>query len=213
MSRTMHLNAHEPNAIARAAACVKAGQLVVFPTDTVYGIGVDPYSEDALERLYAAKQRVREKGIPILIADSAEIDRLAIVPREQRSWIDTLTTLYWPGPLTLVLPKNPSLPPNISPNDAIALRIPDNTIARRLIRAAGGAIATSSANLSGAPPATSGEEAMTTFDGIAAAIVDGGPSLGGVPSTVFDCTQFPPRVLRQGPVPAHILRPDPEELR
>lgn len=210
--KTIHLDATQPDAIGQAAALLRAGQLVVFPTDTVYGIGVDAWQWAAVERLYAAKQRARDKGIPILIADASTLDELTALRAIQRAWIDIYVATYWPGPLTLVLPRSYELPDNLTPNDGIAVRIPDNSVARRLIRAAGGAVAASSANRSGEPPIQSAESAYKAFDGIAAAILDGGYVGGGIPSTILDCTVMPPQVLRAGPIPMQALRPEFEQL-
>lgn len=150
--KTIHLDATQSDAIDYAAALLRDGQMVVFPTDTVYGIGVDAWQRAAVERLYSAKQRARDKGIPILIADAVALDDLTDMSAAQRAWIDIYVATYWPGPLTLVLPRSADLPDNLTPNDGIAVRIPDNSVARRLIRAAGGAVAASSANRSGEPP-------------------------------------------------------------
>jgi tRNA threonylcarbamoyl adenosine modification protein (Sua5/YciO/YrdC/YwlC family) len=210
--KTHFLNAANPGAIEHAATLLRQGELVVFPTDTVYGVGVDATQYGAVEKLYAAKERMRSKGIPILIADADAIEQVAVLGYDKRAWIEFLITGFWPGPLTLVLPQQPGLPTNLSPNKGIAVRLPNNDIARNLIRAAGGALAVSSANLSGEPPATSAESAFAIFDGIVAAVLDGGPSRGKTPSTVLDCTEMPPRILRRGPIPAQMLRPEQEQL-
>lgn len=210
--KTIHLDATQSDAIDYAAALLRDGQMVVFPTDTVYGIGVDAWQRAAVERLYTAKQRARDKGIPILIADAVALDDLTDMSAAQRAWIDIYVATYWPGPLTLVLPRSADLPDNLTPNDGIAVRIPDNSVARRLIRAAGGAVAASSANRSGEPPIQSAENAFAIFDGIAAAILDGGYVGGGTPSTILDCTVVPPHILRDGPIPMQALRPEFEQL-
>jgi L-threonylcarbamoyladenylate synthase len=195
--KTEFLDANEPQAIARAAALIGAGQIVAFPTDTLYGVGVNPFDAAAIERLYTVKGRSLAKGIPILLADEADLERVAVnvSPLARR-----LIAEYWPGPLTLILPKHPDLPANISPNDNIAARIPDHDVARALIRQAGGCVAASSANLSGQPGATTAVEAFTALEGMIAAALDGGPVQHGLSSTILDCTVDPPVVLRRGPL-------------
>lgn len=196
---THHLHAQETNAIAIAADWLRQGRLVAFPTDTVYGVGVDAFNGTAIERLYAAKQRPFAKGIPILLADLADLDKVAVdVPDKARAFIER----FWPGPLTLIVSRHPDLPAIISPNAGIAVRMPNCETARALIRAAGGTVAATSANRSGAEPAQSGAEAMGKLAGLVTAVIDDGPSPGGVSSTIIDCTASAPQILRQGPITA-----------
>jgi L-threonylcarbamoyladenylate synthase len=185
----------DPSAVREAAGYLRLGYPIVFPTDTVYGIGVDANDAQAIERLYVIKQRSQAKGIPVLLADENDLEKVAVsVPVIARSLIKK----YWPGPLTLIVPRHPKLPATISPGENVAVRIPDHPVARELIRAAGGAVATTSANLSGQQPATSGLEAIAAFNGEVAAIIDDGPSPGNIPSTIVDCTADYPVVLRTG---------------
>lgn len=197
--KTHYLRTGRPAAIIEAAVCLHRGLPVVFPTDTVYGVGVMPFDEAAIERLYALKGRPADKGIPILLSDPIHLERVArMVPPVAQSLIER----FWPGPLTLIVPRAPGLPELISPNDTIAVRIPDHEVARALIREAGGAVATSSANLSGQDPAHTGEAAMAALQGLVAAVLDDGPSPGSRPSTIVDCTSMQPVVLREGPLSA-----------
>lgn len=197
--KTHYLRTGRPAAIIEAAACLHRGLPVVFPTDTVYGVGVMPFDEAAIERLYALKGRPADKGVPILLSDPIHLERVArMVPPVAQSLIER----FWPGPLTLIVPRVPGLPELISPNDTIAVRIPDHEVARALIREAGGAVATSSANLSGQDPAHTGEAAMAALQGLVAAVLDDGPSPGSRPSTIVDCTSMQPVVLREGPLSA-----------
>ena len=198
--KTEFLDANEAGAIARAAitraaALIDAGEVVAFPTDTLYGVGVNPFDAAAIERLYIVKGRSLDKGIPILLADEADLARVAIniPPLAYR-----LIAEHWPGPLTLILPKHPDLPANISPNENIAVRIPDHAVGRELIRRAGGCVAASSANLSGQPGATTAAEAHAALQGMIAAVLDGGPVAHGLASTILDCTVDPPVALRNG---------------
>lgn len=196
---TRRLDAADPTAIPAAADLLRRGLPVVLPTDTVYGVGVLPYDAAAVDRLYAVKGRPAEKGIPILLGDVADVAHVAgIIPPAAAA----LMAHFWPGPLTLIVPRRPELPANLSPDDTIAVRVPDHALARALIRAAGGAVAATSANVSGQPPARAADEALAVLGGRVAAVLDDGPSPGGVASTVVDCTVDPPVVRRAGPLTA-----------
>lgn len=195
---TRILPATAPETPLAAARALRQGQLVVFPTDTVYGIGVDPFQPAALARLYAAKGRSAEKGIPILISDRDQLARLSAAPPSPA--VQRLLDQFWPGALTVIVPRHPALPAVIAPGDTIAVRMPDCAAALAVIRAAGGAVATTSANRSDEPPALSGDAAARIFAGRAAVIVDDGPVTGGTPSTILDCTVEPFRVVRAGPL-------------
>ncbi len=200
--KTHRLHAHEPNAITAAADWLRQGRLVAFPTDTVYGVGVDAFNGLAIEKLYAAKKRPFSKGIPILLADLADLDKVAAsVSTSARTFIDQ----FWPGPLTLIVSRHPDLPAIISPNDGIAVRLPACATARALIRAAGGAVAATSANRSGDEPALSGVEAMEKLAGLVTAVLNDGPSPGGISSTIVDCRGSDPIIVREGPISADEL--------
>lgn len=196
---TTLLNAQQPDAVPQAAAWLRQGQLVAFPTDTVYGVGAAAFNAAAIEQLYEAKQRSLNKGIPILLADLTDLDKVTQnVPDAARQ----LMARFWPGPLTFIVPRHPDLPPNISPNPGIAVRIPDCAVARALIRAAGGAVAATSANQSGQPPAQTGAEALAALTGLVTAVLDDGPTPGGVPSTIITFEAGKLRIIRQGPLTA-----------
>ncbi|MFO7537681.1 MAG: L-threonylcarbamoyladenylate synthase [Chloroflexota bacterium] len=195
MAVTKLLDASEPTAIAQAVQAIRQGELIVFPTDTVYGVGVDAFNETAVAKLYAAKKRPLSKGIPILLADLSDLEKVVTaVPAIAQEYIER----HWPGPLTLILPKATHLPANISPNQGVAVRIPDHAASRAFIRAAGGAVATSSANLSGRPAATNAAEALTQLNGIATIILDDGPSPQQMASTILSCLDPVPKIVRQG---------------
>lgn len=201
-SETLLLSAAEPGSLERAAAALRQGQIVAFPTDTVYGVGVVASNAAGISRLYEVKGRALDKGIPVLLADLDDLPKIAAsIPEAAQS----LMARFWPGPLTLVVPRRPDLPANISPDANIAVRIPDHPVARALIRAAGGALATSSANLSGQPAATTAREAYDYLRGRVAIVLDDGPSPGGSASTVVDCTASVLRILRTGPISASDL--------
>jgi L-threonylcarbamoyladenylate synthase len=201
-SQTQLLPAHRPGSITQAAEEARAGRLIVIPTDTLYGLAGDAFNRDAIRAIYAAKQRENSKAIPVLLADSTDLLRVArFVPAVAQTFINQ----YWPGPLTILLPKHPELPPEISNNDAIAVRIPDNGVARDIIRAAGGALAVTSANLSGQTPAETAAAAVEQLAGWVTAVVDDGPSPHGLASTILDCTGHELKILREGPISARSL--------
>jgi L-threonylcarbamoyladenylate synthase len=141
--------------------------------------------------------RPETKGIPILLAG---LDDLHLVVREINLLAAALAQAFWPGPLTLVLPKNPCLPPAVSQTDTVAVRAPDHSVFQTLVKTVGAPLATTSANISGQPPTTDPEIVLQTLGGRIAAILDGGLTPGGVPSTIVDCTTLPPRILRPGPI-------------
>jgi L-threonylcarbamoyladenylate synthase len=196
------LSPDEPGALEQAAAALRAGGLVAFPTDTLYGVGALAHDAAAVDRLYLAKERPMDKGMPILLADPHDLDRVAerISPLARR-----LIVRFWPGPLTLIVPKKADLPPAISPNQGVAVRMPDHGLARALIRAAGGALAVSSANRTGSEPARTAAEALAALEGRVDLILDGGSVPIGVPSTILDCTVAPARVLRDGAIAPQVL--------
>jgi len=189
-----------PDHFDDAVRLLKAGELVAFPTDTVYGVGTIVWNGRAAARLYEAKLRPAGKAIPVLLADPADLS-LVTGPLPQAA--ERLAEAFWPGALTLVVPKAPGIPTEVTGGgESIAVRVPDHALARALIRAAGAPLATTSANLSGRPsPVTAGEVAAQ-LEGRIALILDGGPCPGGVASTVVDLTGGRPVVLRAGPITA-----------
>ncbi len=190
--------------LARAAALLRAGELVAFPTDTVYGVGAVAWERDAVAKLYTAKLRAAEKPIPILLADPAD---LALVAQVVSDAALQLAERFWPGPLTLVVPRAERVPAEVTAGGAsVAVRIPDHELARALIRAAGAPLATTSANLSGGPSPATAEEVAAQLGGRIAMILDGGRCQGGVPSTVLDLTGPEPRLLRAGPITLEQVR-------
>ena len=182
--------------IETAATSLKNGNVIAFPTDTVYGVGANPFDENAIARLYAAKERPFSKAIPILLATRNDVEQVA---RDIPPIAHELMAQHWPGALTLIVPRRADLPANLSPTDTIAVRVPDSATARAFIQAAGGAVAATSANRTGEPPAETAVMAMAALDGrITAVLDDGNVDNSAPPSTIIDCTQSPPRMLRQG---------------
>lgn len=184
----------------RAIEVLQAGGLIAFPTDTVYGLAALPWDVDAVARLYKVKQRPSDRPIPLLLSDASELGRVATLPSRFRHLFRRLSARFWPGGLTLVLPKTKIVPNVVSPSPTVAVRVPDLPLARDLIRAAGGILAATSANLSGQPnPITAQEVGVHLGDRIDL-ILDGGLCRGGVPSSILDCTVSPPLMLRRGAV-------------
>jgi translation factor SUA5 len=175
--KTEILPADDPLSIARALEILRAGGLVVFPTDTVYGLGSLAFDQAAIESIYAVKGRPLEKAIPILIADAADLDRLA---RAVTDLARRLASRFWPGPLTLVLPKRADLPAAVSAADTVGVRVPDHAAARALLRAAG-PMAVTSANLSGRSSPRSAEEAASQLGRGRPLVLDGGETPGWSP--------------------------------
>ena len=193
---TKLLPASDPQAIPLALKILRAGGLVAFPTDTVYGVGSLAFDQAAIESIYVAKDRPLEKSIPILISDIEDLEKVAVdIPPLARR----LAARFWPGPLTIILPKHPSLPPAVSATDTVGVRVPDHPIARALLQAAG-PMAVTSANLSGRESPRSALEVMSQLQGRIPLVVDRGETPGGVASTVVDVTGAEPVIVRQGPV-------------
>ncbi|MEI2777081.1 MAG: L-threonylcarbamoyladenylate synthase [Tetrasphaera sp.] len=188
-----------PAAVEEAAAAVRAGELVVLPTDTVYGIGCDAFDPLAVTRLLAAKGRGREMPPPVLIGDARTVDGLASeVPAFARDLIEQ----FWPGPLTLICFAQPSLHWDLGDTDGtVALRMPNDPVALALLREVG-PMAVTSANQSGAAPATTILEAATALGAAVSVYLDGGRRAEQVPSTIVDCTREEPMVLRAGSITA-----------
>jgi L-threonylcarbamoyladenylate synthase len=192
----------DPRAIPRALEILRAGGLVAFPTDTVYGLGCLAFDQAAIESIYLAKDRPLEKAIPILIADADDLDRVARgVPELARR----LASRFWPGPLTLVVPKRADLPAAVSATATVGVRVPDHDAARALLRAAG-PMAVSSANLSGHASPRTVSEVIHQLNGRIPLVLDGGETRGGVPSTVADVTGAGPVILREGPITSEQIK-------
>lgn len=188
--------------IAAATTAIRAGELVVLPTDTVYGVGADAFDAAAVQRLLDAKGRGRDMPPPVLIGVAATLDALG---RDIPAWARTLVTRYWPGPLTLVLRQQSSLRWDLGETrGTVAVRMPDDEVALSLLRRTG-PLAVSSANTTGSPAATDADAAEEMLGGQVAVILDGGPTKGEVPSTILDCTGDAPRLLRAGAIDAEEL--------
>jgi len=188
--------ANDAAAVDEAARVLREGGLVVFPTDTVYGVGAAVDRPDAVARLYVAKGRPLDRPIPVLIADLDQLERLA---RDVNDAILRLARRFWPGALTIVVPAQPWLPVEIvRDTGAVGLRMPDHPVALAIIRVAGGAVATTSANRSGEREACTVEEAVAALGETVDLYVDGGRTPGGIPSTVVALQDGEIRILRRG---------------
>ncbi len=194
--KTQILRADSVDAIPRALEILNAGGLVAFPTDTVYGIGSLAFDAKAIEAIYAAKDRPVEKAIPVLLGDADDLIKVAseIPPMAKK-----LAKHFWPGPLTIAVPKRADLPLVISAYSTVGVRVPDHPVARALLRAAG-PMAVTSANISGQPSPSTAQEVYTQLNERVQLILDGGQTPGGVPSTVVDCTGDQPMIVREGPI-------------
>lgn len=177
--------------------------MVAFPTDTVYGIGCDPYSVAAINAIYQIKGRAHQKALPLLLSGRERLAQVAGVLPDAAA---RLGEHFWPGALTLVVPRATGLPGELGGGDTIAVRVPAHDELRAFIEACGGALASTSANLSGQPDALDAGQVAGYFGESIDIIVDGGRVQGGVPSTVVDCTVEPPAILRQGAVSEAAIR-------
>ena len=194
--KTLVISAESPDAIEQALSVLGRGGLVAFPTDTVYGVGALAFDGRAVESIYAAKDRPIEKAIPVLIGDADDMEKVGLdIPEVAYR----LASRFWAGPLTLVIPKTPTLPESVSATDTVGVRVPDHEVARALLRVAG-PMAVTSANISGQPSPSTAAEVFAQLGGRLSLILDGGTTPGGVPSTVVDCTSQELKILREGPI-------------
>jgi L-threonylcarbamoyladenylate synthase len=193
---TILLPANSSNALQSALEILQRGGLVAFPTDTVYGVGALAFDAVAVESIYSAKDRPIEKAIPILIGGPEDLDKVtADIPPIAAK----LAARFWPGPVTLVVPKHPHLPDIVSGGLTIGVRVPDHPVARALLTTAG-PMAVTSANISGGANPKMAEDVFLQLNGRIPLILDGGETPGGVPSTVVNCLGTEPVILREGPV-------------
>ncbi|MSQ34049.1 MAG: threonylcarbamoyl-AMP synthase [Dehalococcoidia bacterium] len=196
--------------LAQAVEVLRGGGLVAYPTDTLYGLGAHAFLEDAVAAVFSAKERPRHQGLPLLIAEAAQLTDLAAeVP--DLAW--RLAQAYWPGGLTLVLRSGPGIPAIVTGGQpTVALRVPDHPIPRELVRRLGAPLTGTSANKSGGPPPTTAEQVRKQLQAVVALIIDGGRCPLGQPSTIVDVTSRPPRILRIGAVsPSELRRQFPDQ--
>ncbi len=190
--------------LEEAARILREGGLVAFPTETVYGLGADARDPKAAGRIYAAKGRPSDNP---LIVHLARREDIAGIAREIPPSAQKLIDAFMPGPITLILKKQPSVPDTVTAGlDTVAVRIPADETARRLIELSGVPVAAPSANISGKPSPTSFEHVLHDMDGRIEAIVDGGEASVGVESTIVDCTGETPLILRPGGITPEMVR-------
>ena len=189
-------------AIEAASLAVQRGQIIVIPTDTVYGIAADAFDPEAVAELLAAKGRGREMPPPVLVSAATTVDALATgIPAYARSLIEE----FWPGPLTLVLQQQRSLQWDLGDTrGTVAVRMPDHALAREILERTG-PLAVSSANTTGAPAATDADQAEEMLGELVELIIDDGAAAGGAASTIVDATGEQGRILRRGALPLERL--------
>ena len=186
-----------PEALSRAGEFLRDGEVVGFPTETVYGLGANALDAAAVEKIFAAKGRPGDN--PLIVHIRAAEELLPLIAGEPGAQARALMEAFWPGPLTLIFPKSERVPPRVTAGLAtVAVRMPSHPVARALIEAAGVPIAAPSANRSGRPSPTTAADVLEDMDGRVPLILDGGPCQVGVESTVVDLTGGTPRVLRPG---------------
>lgn len=189
-----------PEAIPSALRLLRDGQLVVLPTDTVYGLGAHAFLERAVARLYEVKERPARVPIPLLMEDA---QAMAAVCAQIPSLAWRLAEAFWPGGLTLILKRTPRVPDVVTAGgDTVAVRVPDQPFVRSLCRQLGAPLAVTSANLHGQPDPVIARDAEAMLRGRVPLILDGGPCSASLASTVLDLTVSPPAILRAGPVTA-----------
>jgi L-threonylcarbamoyladenylate synthase len=200
------LLAADPAGIAMAARILRQSGIVAIPTDTVYGLAASVSHPEAIARLFDLKRRPASKAIPILID---EMQRVPLIARFLPPVAEVLAARFWPGALTLILPALDGLPVQVVSFDeyghaTVAVRVPDHSIARAVLAASGGALAVTSANISGRSPVLDARSIAKSGLNVRA-IVDGGPATGGVASTIVSASEFTARIVREGAIPGSAI--------
>ena len=192
--------AHPEKAFSRCRDVIRAGGLIVYPTDTLYGLGADPRNPEAVRKLFAIKGRQADQPILLLIRDPDEVPDWAavITPRAEG-----LMKKFWPGPLTLVFKAKPGVMVELTGgSETIGLRVPGNELTRLLLASLGTALTGTSANISGGQNPRTAREAAEAIGGMVDLVLDGGRTEGGNPSTVVDVSGDEPRMIREGAIPS-----------
>jgi len=190
-------------AVKEAARTVRSGGLIIYPTDTVYGLGCDPFNVRAVRRVFEVKGREAKRPLPVLASSLEEILRIAVLDEEALR----LARSFWPGPLTLVVPRKPVLPDVVTCGlPSVGVRVPRHEFALEVIRACGGLLVGTSANRSGRPAPRTAQEAISELGDRVDLVIDAGPAPLGMPSTVLDLTGPEPKVIRVGGLPLERLR-------
>jgi L-threonylcarbamoyladenylate synthase len=188
--------------IKEAGKLLKKGKLVAYPTDTVYGLGADPFNIKAVENLLKVKKRKRELGLPVLVSDERVARRIAEFTPEA----DILSKNFWPGALTLVLKTRIKIPGIVTGDrEKIAVRMPCHRIPQLLAMCLDGVLIGTSANISGKPPALNAQQVQDQVGSSISMIIDSGETFTDQPSTIIDLTQKPPAILREGKISHQVL--------
>jgi L-threonylcarbamoyladenylate synthase len=185
-------------ALDRAAAIIRRGGIVAFPTDTYYGVAADPRSIEGVRRVFAAKGRDEHQPLPLIAADRAQVAAASddLPPLALR-----LADRFWPGPLTLVVAAAACILPGVHANTGtVGIRVPDHAVARALAARSGFAIVSTSANLSGSPAVSTAEEVIAGIGHAVDLVLDAGPTAGGAPSTIVDARGGVPTLIREGAI-------------
>ena len=192
------------NSPAAAAGFIRRGELVAFPTETVYGLGADAFDPEAVRKVFKAKGRPPDNPLIVHLGDLLQLGHVArSVPAIARRLIDQ----FFPGPLTLILPRHRALPPAVSAGrDTVAVRMPAEEIAQAFLRACNTPLAAPSANRSGRPSPTTWQAAYHDLNGRIPCVLQGPPSVAGLESTVIDCTEDRPLLLRAGAITREALQ-------
>ena len=196
--RVVDADRPDPEVLDAAAAVLKSGGTVAFPTESFYGLGADALSPEAVRRVFRIKGRPESKPLLVLVDSMARA--LALV-EDASPGARELMARHWPGPLTLVLRAAPLVPIEVTAGSGtVGVRVPGHAVALGLVRAAGMPVTAPSANPSGGAPPTRAGEVAASFGETVDFILDAGATAGGAGSTLADCTVWPPRILRQGPI-------------
>ncbi len=219
--KTLRLRADQPDDITRASRILRQGGTVAFPTETVYGLGANAFDTDAVREIFLAKQRPSWDPLIVHISDRPMLNRVTQLSEPLRRAAERLAKAFWPGPLTLLLPRSESIPDAVTAGrPRVGVRMPSHPVALSLIAQAGLPIAAPSANRFGHTSPTTAEHVLDDLDGRIDAVLDGGATSVGVESTVLDLVETPPRLYRPGAVTleqlaavvgaVELFRPDPE---
>ena len=194
MILTKILSTEDPQAISRAKTVIQKEGTIAFPTDTIYGVAADAFSTAGIQKIYEAKNRPQEKALPVLIGN---LDQLALLVQFMSDEAERMMQAFWPGGLTLILPKGPKVPPALSSLPSIGIRMPKHPFTLKLLEETG-PLATTSANLSGGSNPVTAQDVSDQLGGRIDLILDGGETPGPIPSTVVDLTGSSFAILREG---------------
>ncbi len=198
---TIQLPASDPTSINRACELLRSGEVVAFPTETVYGLGANGLDPSAVSKIFEAKGRPGDNPLILHVPSIEQALPLWQASQEQLQLARQLAESFWPGPLSLVLPASSKVPKTVTADlDSVAIRAPANSVARELLKECEFPLAAPSANQSGRPSPTRADHVATTLNGRIAAILDGGATDLGIESTVLDIREFPPQILRPGSI-------------